>query len=316
MGGKKNVFMFSGQGSQYFQMGRSLYSENAGFRCQMGELDEVVRALTGHSVTEHLYAPAKKVSDPFERTLLTHPAIIMVEYCLAHTLMKAGVTPDIVLGASLGSYTAASLAGVLPIHDALAIAVAHARSLEEHCPIGGMIAILADPGLFRQSFLNECSELAAVNFASHFVVSAPQEYCQGIEDGLRRRDIAFQRLPVSYAFHSRWIDGARCQFEALAESVALKPPCLPIVCCDHGQLIGDVNHSFFWDVTRQPIQFSEAIAFLEEWDRFRYIDVGPSGTLAVFMKYLLGSNTQSTAYPILTPYGRAPINLERIVQLP
>src|SRR5579872_4118204 len=107
--------MFSGQGSQYFQMGRSLYDNNDTFRHWMMQLDGIARELSGNSVIEALYAPQRRIGDVFDRTALTHPAIFMVEYSLAQTLIHAGVCPDIVLGVSLGSFAAAAVAGFLGV---------------------------------------------------------------------------------------------------------------------------------------------------------------------------------------------------------
>lgn len=284
------------------------------FRSHMKHLDQVVRQLTGQSVLEVLYSPSNTVSMPFDRTLLSHPAIIMVEYSLAHTLMDAGVMPDMVLGASLGSYTAACLAGTLSIHDALAMAVAHARALEQNCGAGGMIAVLTTPELFGESFLKHYSECAAVNFTSHFVISAPEEDCVRIEKELRQRDVTFQRIPVSFAFHSRWIDSARSQFETQTASIPLARPRLRMVCCDQAASIARCQDSYFWDVTRRPIRFADTITALEADGRHRYIDVGPAGTLAVFLKYLLPTTTNSTAHSILTLYGRDVANLTRLMQ--
>src|ERR1700733_6256349 len=76
------VFMFSGQGSQYFQMGRVLFEKNDTFRHWMVQLDDVARKLLGRSVIDALYSSFHGKGDPFDRTLLTHPAIFMVEYTL------------------------------------------------------------------------------------------------------------------------------------------------------------------------------------------------------------------------------------------
>lgn len=309
----QTVFMFSGQGSQYFQMGKSLFASNPAFRSHMLRLDAHVRELTGHSVVDALYAPANKIGMPFDRTLLSHPAIVMVEYALAQTLMEAGVTPDFVLGASLGSYTAASVAGALPIDDALALAVNHAQALETCCGAGGMIAILAGPELFDEPFLRDRAERAAVNFDSHFVVSAPRADCDALEHALRERDLAFQRIPVSFAFHSRWMDAARDEFDARTRSIRSGPARLPIVCCDRCDTLTALPADYFWDVTRHPIRFPEAISRLEQQGAYRYLDVGPSGTLALFLKYLLPQSSQSSAHTILTPYGQDTANLERLM---
>jgi len=152
-------------------MGRELFKTNDIFHDWMIRLDTIAKGLTGDSVIGTLYSDASRKGDSFDRTLLTHPAIFMVEYSLAQALINAGVLPDMVLGASMGSFAAATVAGFIEVEDALASVVHQAIALEE-CERGGMIAVLADPALFAEDFLSHRSELAAVNFSSHFVISA------------------------------------------------------------------------------------------------------------------------------------------------
>src|SRR5882672_995445 len=133
--------MFSGQGSQYLQMGRALFDDNRIFRDWMMRLDDFVRQSSGKSVIETLYSKRHKAGAMFDRTLLTHPAIFMVEYSLAQTLIRAGIVADMTLGASLGSFAAAAVAGFVKVEDALTAVIRQASVLEACCEPGGMIAV-------------------------------------------------------------------------------------------------------------------------------------------------------------------------------
>ena len=297
------MFLFSGQGSQYFHMGRALYDEDATFREWMTRLDELARRLSGHSVIDVLYSDAHAKGDRFDRTLLTHPAIFMVEYSLAQSLIQAGVNPDMVLGASLGSFTAAAVAGFLDVEAALAAVIRQAAALEEWGEPGGMLAILAKPALFSDSLLRDRSELAAIDFDTHFIVSARSRELGEIEESLKVRGVDIQRLPVSFPFHSRWIDRARIPFESFMQSVRRAPGRLPLVCCCAAEVLSDIPDGYFWNVVRSPIRFQDTVARLEQLGAHRYIDVGPAGTLATFLKYALPAGTGSTVHSILTPYG-------------
>jgi acyl transferase domain-containing protein len=307
------VFMFSGQGSQYFQMGKGLFEKNDTFREWMIELDDIVQGSIGRSVIETLYSDAQGRGDPFDRTLMTHPAIFMVEYSLAQSVIHAGVLPDIVLGVSLGSFAAAAVAGFIGVEDALTAVTRQATALEECCEPGGMIAVLADPALFAEDFLSGHSELAAVNLSSHFVVSARRAELEAIEVALRKRNIGHQRLPVSFPFHSQLIDNAKAPFESFMRSIRRQRGRLPLACCDQAAILSELSDDYFWNVVRRPIRFRETTARLEREGSRRYIDVGPAGTLATFLKYGLPASAKSTAHAILTPYGCDQKNLASLL---
>jgi len=309
----ETVFMFSGQGSQYFQMGKELFEKNTTFRNWMLRLEDIARGGIGRSVVETLYSGELGKGDSFDQTVLTHPAIFMVEYSLAQTLIQAGLWPDMVLGVSLGSFAAATVAGCIDVEDALNAVVRQALALEECCERGGMTAVLADPALFDEDFLGSRSELAAVNFSSHFVVSARQAELAEIEDALKQRNIGYQRLPVSVPFHSQWIDKARAPFESFMRSIQRKRGRLPLVCCDQTTVLFDLSDDYFWNVVRHPIRFRETTKRLEQQNARRYIDVGPAGTLATFLKYSMPAITRSTVHAILTPYGFDEKNLAALL---
>jgi bacillaene synthase trans-acting acyltransferase len=309
----ENVFMFSGQGSQYFQMGGELFETNDTFRNWMVRLNEIAQRSSGMSVVETLYSNGHARGDLFERTLLTHPAIFMVEYSLAQSLIHAGVQPDIVLGVSLGSFAAAAVAGFIGVEDALTAVMRQAIAIEECCEPGGMTAVLADPTLFAEDFLNCRSELAAVNFGSHFVVSARRTELNELEAGLRQRNLNYQRLPVSFPFHSKWIEKARTPFQSFMGSIRHKRSRLPLACCHQTAILSDLSDDYFWNVVRYPIQFRETTARLEQQGPRRYIDVGPAGTLATFLKYGMSATTNSKVHAILTPYGFDQKNLAALL---
>jgi bacillaene synthase trans-acting acyltransferase len=308
----RTVFMFPGQGAQHFQMARELFAVNARFRDTLIELDHIAQPLVQQSLVKAIYSAS--MGEPFRRTLFTHPAIFMVEYALSRCLIDSGIRPDLTLGASLGSFAAATVAGCLDAPEALTAVIHQAITFESCCKPGGMLAILASPSLFEEEFLHCSSDLAAGDFPSHFVVSSTPERLARIEDVLSRRNIAYQRLPVSFAFHSRWIDDARQSLEASMGSVRITKARLPLICCNDPVTRTELPDDFFWNAVREPIRFREAIAHLERDGVHRYIDVGPSATLATQLKYVLPPSSRSTVHPILTPWGQDQKNLSALLR--
>lgn len=299
----KTAFLFSGQGSQHFQMGRALFEHVPAFRQWMLRLDGVVRDLADQSVVEALYGEHRDLAVPFDRIALSHPAIFMVEYALARALIAAGVEPDLTLGTSLGSFAAAAVAGFIDAERALAAVVQQAAAIETCCEPGAMVAVLADVAEFERAGLRAHGELAAVNFGQHFVVALPEEGLPALLDGLKSRQLSFQRLPVAFAFHSRWIDAAHAPFASYLASLRIGAGTLPLVCSERAALLDRLPGDFFWQVVRGPIRFAQAIDVLEREPDIAYIDVGPAGTLATFLRYLLPPARRSAIHSVMSAFG-------------
>jgi bacillaene synthase trans-acting acyltransferase len=308
------VLMFSGQGSQYYQMGHSFFDANAQFRRLLIDLDEMAIPIFGLSIIDVLYDERRRKSDPFNDIKLTSAAIFMVEYALARVLIDDGVKPDYLLASSLGLYAAAAVAGVLDPRDVLGCLAKVSAAYETLCPKASMLAILGSPALHRDlTTLREHSDIAAVNFDSHFVISTASEHLARICATLRGEDITFQEIHVSYAFHSRWIDGAKDMILGTLGTLHWRQPTIPIVCCAQANLIETVSPATFWNSVRQPIEFARTIAELEKRGPYDYIDVGPAGTLATFLRYALPTPSASRAYPTLSPFNSDLKNYQRII---
>lgn len=306
------IFMYSGQGSQYYQMGRTLFDENAIFRHAMIHADDIYQHMTGLSVIKHLYGDPLNKGQPFTQTTISHPAIFMIEYALTQVLFAQNIIPDMVLGASLGEFMAAVVAGVINFEFALSAVIQQALILEQCLP-GGMLAILAEPNLYySQTFMRENSELAAINFNSHFVVAGSSHALSIISKKLDERDIVSQLIPVSKAFHSSMIDSARIPFLQAIESLAIHEATMPYVSCVEGGVLGAFKQEHFWNIARQPILFQRSIHQLEKKHAAIYIDLGPSGTLATFVKYNLAPDSQSRHFSILVPFGDDNKGLEKV----
>ena len=312
---KPLIFMFSGQGSQYYHMGRELCEKQPYYRAWLVKGDRLVQERLGVSVLAELYNPARKKSDPFSRTYLSHPAIFLVEYSLAQTLIERGLKPDYLLGASLGSFAALAVAGVLTFEAALSAVIEQARCIEASCPAGGMLAILDTPILFEQTpWLRQQSTLAGINFDSHFVISANQEKLAVIQAALRQAGITAQDLPVSHAFHSAAIDPAGETYCDFLQGLPRQAPQRPFICCAAATEQINIPDDYLWTVIRAPIRFRQTITYLEARQAWTYLDLGPSGTLATFVKYNLAGHSASEVFSIMTPFGRDVSNLDRLLR--
>ena len=308
----KTILLFAGQGSHHFQMGRELFERDPVFRSAMQHSDHVLRSLGGGSVLSVLFAEGNTRETPFDRLVHSHCAIFMVEYALARSLIQKGVTVDMVLGSSLGSFAAAAVAGCID-HDAAVQAVfEQALAVESLGEAGGMIAVMGEPERYLTPELLTLCELGARNFATHSVLSAPQANLAAVEDHLRQNGLAFHRLPIGYAFHSRWIDGAKNSYTTFLRTLPLRRGELPVACCATATVSCDLPSEHFWSAVRDPVLLLKTLELLESQGSYRYIDVSPAGTMGTFLKYALPADSKSRIHHVMSPFGG---DMERLTAL-
>src|SRR6266566_423860 len=139
---KKMIWMFAGQGAQYYQMGRELYEREAVFRQFLERGDHLVQQLINESLVDVIYRQRANRFEPFRRLLHTHPAILIFECAIAEVLMRRGLCPDYLLGYSLGEYACLVISGAISFEDALVTLIKQAELVEYCAPPAEMLAIL------------------------------------------------------------------------------------------------------------------------------------------------------------------------------
>jgi len=308
------VFMFSGQGSHYFQMAGRLYRTNASFRTRMDRLDAIAAREVGASVVGYVLDARRSPADPFTRTLYSHPAIYMIECALAGALIERGVFPRMLMGSSLGTFAAAAVGGAIDEAEGLRACVALVRMLEAHCAPGAMLAVISEPGLFDAlPALHRNTELAGVNMPRHFVVSGT---CEGVAEAQRALasiGIDHLRLNVEFAFHSRQMLALRDGFAGIAEALAPGSSRWPIACSAQVRIFDAFTAEDLWNIAVQPIRFMDTMRMVERMGAHHYLDLGPSGTLATFARYCMPTGSGSEADAILTPFGDESANFSRAI---
>ncbi|MHA6890100.1 ACP S-malonyltransferase [Ralstonia pseudosolanacearum] len=307
------VFMFPGQGCQFYQMGRELYQNNAVFHRWMNELDTLIRAELGHSVIAEIYHDNHARSKVFDDIRLSHPAIFMIEYALGKTLIEQRIAPDYLLGTSLGELAAAALADVLPLPEAIRFVIGQGQLFHQRrsaATEGAMLAILSDASLYEQTpVLREHCDIAAYNANALIVVAGQSARIAEAERHLSGRDIVFQRLPVNQAFHSRHIDFLKPEVDALAGQLNFRRAQIPVISCHNTETLDQLTADHFWHTIRQPIRFSQTLVRIEREAAERgesliYLDLGPSGTLANLIKQNIRDRQLPQIFPVLSPFGR------------
>lgn len=306
------VFMFSGHGSQYFQMGRHLYEEEPTFRDKMQQLDRIIQKSARKSIVNYIYDDHRLKSDDFTSFFYAHLSLFMIEVAMTHLLMSKGIRPDAVMGSSMGEYAAGVAADVFCEEDVLLCLIEQARIMEKTGLRGGMIAVLASPGIYHETpILHHYTEIASVNNEGHFIISGMEEGIEIAERYFHQKDISFIKMPVTYPFHSSHMDPVGDDIRKSLAQLSYMTPVIPFYSAVTGREHAQMKAAYFWEVLRKPILFQEALTCLEGKPA-NLIDLGPSGTLANFARTYFGQAPEISIHSILSPYMNQSKSLESL----
>ena len=278
------AFLFPGQGAQHAGMARDLFANAPVFREALGLCATLLEPELGLNLLDVIHAPKKQhetVAEQLKDTALAQPAIFSIGYALAKQWGHWGITPDVMVGHSIGEFAAATIAGVFALPDALKLIALRGRLMAD-LPKGAMISVRAAEDELGP-YLDSGLDLAAVNGAKACVLAGPEENAKAVLRELEKENIAASRLHTSHAFHSRMMDPALDPFRKAVSDLTINKPKIPILSTVTGDWLTDseATDPDYWAMhMRRPVRFYDALQLLWTEGRHIFIETGPGRTMA------------------------------------
>ncbi|MDQ0305116.1 type I polyketide synthase [Ancylobacter polymorphus] len=288
----KVAFLFSGQGSQWPGMAADLYAADPAFRARI----DAAGLQMGRDLAARMF---DREGPPLTDTAEVQPVLFALEMALAERLAACGITPDLVAGHSLGEWSAACLAGVVPFEAALDIVAARGALMGALPPGGEMVAVFA-PLEQLEAALHAVEgrlDIAALNAPEEVVLSGPGEAIAQVLAALDAEGIRSQRIVTSHAFHSHLMDAAVEPFEQRVRAAMLAAPRLPVVSNVSGDLSVDLCDPAYWGrQIRQPVRFGAGLDTLAREGVNVVVEIGPAATLVGFAQRAAGFEGRDTRF--------------------
>ena len=277
------TFMFIGQGSPLPWVSREILTDR-----DVTPLLAHASELTGMNLAKLLTTGGRELA----RTDVEQPAMVAICLGVHRMLARAGVTPELVMGHSLGEVTAWAAAGAITHEDGVRLAAIRgrlmAREAERHP--GGMVRIIGDRAAC-DSALRAGREVGSLCITAH---NGDEEWIVGGDEAALARVIATHRatrVPIAGPWHTPAIAGALDELRTALAALPRRPLQARFIANRDGSvptddaipelLAGQLVHPVAWvDMLRTAVSLGAS----------RLLAVGPGKTLRALVQRTLGAH--------------------------
>ena len=251
------VYVMSGQGTQWWGMGRELMRHEPVFRKTVEACENAMRPWSRFSLLEELARPEE--DSQMQRTEISQPAIFAMQMGLAELWKSWGVHPAAVVGHSVGEIAAACVAGILTLDQAAKIIVHRGRFMDQcSVPGGTMLAVGMSPAEAQEAIdrHDPAVSIAAFNGPRSLTLSGMRTSLEPMAAELEAQGVFARLLQVSHPFHHAMMQPAADALHAALADLTPHAETIPFFSTvTGGRMDGTACDADHWSGgVRQPVE--------------------------------------------------------------
>jgi acyl transferase domain-containing protein/surfactin synthase thioesterase subunit len=282
----KIVFVFPGQGSQWFGMGKELYAKEPVFKNTIIDCDGAFSRYVDWSLRDEIFADKK--SSKLDRIDVIQPYLFAMQVALARLWESWGITPDSVVGHSMGEVAAAYISGSLSLDDAANVICTRSLLMNTLRGKGGAMAVTGLSGTEAEKVIKKFNgklSVAVENSPDSTVVAGSQDAIDEVIKELEEKEIFVRQVKVDVASHSPQMDEIKDQLVSKVANVKPQDAKLSIYSSVKGVLLKgkELDAAYWGDNLRGTVKFSTIMSKLVEDEHTLFIEVSPHPVLKTAM---------------------------------
>ncbi|KAM9981011.1 hypothetical protein ACTFIY_003332 [Dictyostelium cf. discoideum] len=306
------IYVFTGQGPQWRDMGKALYETESVFKDAVDHCDQLLANYFGYSILQKLRSLESDDSPEIHHPILALPSIFLIQVGLVELYKSFGISPSIAVGHSFGEVSSALFSGVINLETA--VKIVYYRGIYQNLTVGTgrlfSIGISTDVYLEKYSSLYPKIEIACYNDPNSIVITGSEQDLLDAKSKLSADGIFCAFLGAPCSFHSSKQEMIKEKIlKDLSDLPESNLPVIPFFSTITGTQLSDIgfyNAQYIYDNAPMPVDFTKAISnifnFIEENESYKnaiFLEIGPHPTLGFYIPKCKPSNSTITSKPII-----------------
>ena len=297
------VFVFTGQGAQWWRMGQDLMKREPVFLNALREIDYYLKPLAGWSLIEEMNRDEE--TSRINETSIAQPAIFGLQVALAELWKSWGIVPAKVVGHSVGEVAAACVAGAYSIEDAVKVIFHRSRLQGSTGGRGRMAAVGLSHAEARKAIGDQEDrvQVAVINSPAMVTLAGDTEPLEEMVGRLEAEGRFVRWLRIDYAFHTHQMDPIRDELLEVLADITPRPTRIPYISTvTGGQLAGEkLDARYWWRNVRESVLFGPAMTGIIRGGDDAFLEIGPHPALSnPIQECLSEQGRKGTYYSSLT----------------